>query len=248
MNLLKRLSYKITHLSKFPKGNLVGTFRNLAARGFHPNHIVDIGANRGKWSRDAWSVFPEAGYTLIEPQIEMKAKLDRFCAGKENCHWLQAGAGAKNGILNFTVCPDTVSSSFKFNTEQARKSGYEQRQVPVFTLDHIVENHVGCIPDVVKVDAEGFEYNVLLGASKILGKTELIFLETHLLGAEDDPCSFVNLTREMSRLGYAPYDFTWFGRLPRHKGAIGLCEVAYALKDGFLRNTQNQRAAKRAAA
>lgn len=248
MTLLDRLRYKITHLSKFPKGNLVATLRNLANRGFTPTHIVDIGANRGKWSLDAQAVFPDCAFTLIEPQVEMKRHLDRFCRRSHNCQWIQAGAGSENGTLTFTICPDTVSSSFSFTGDQATRSGYPQREVPVFTLDHIIDQHAESAPEIIKIDAEGFEHEVLLGARNALKTAELVFLETHMLGDDEHPCSMVSLTQTMSEFGYAPYDFTWFGKRPGDEGAIGLCEVVFARKNGVLRNTRTYRASMQRAA
>ena len=87
-----------------------------------------------------------------------------------------------------------------------------------------------------------------VGVSYPLAKhsTIKVFRECHLAdhdpdhqderGGEDDPCSMIELTRIMSDYGYAPYDFTWFSKFACHAGAIGFCEVAFALKSGVLRN------------
>lgn len=235
--VVDRLRYKISHLSKFPKGNLVATFRNLAKRGFEPTHIVDVGANKGRWSRDARKVYPDAAFTLIEPQREMARYLDKFCEGYDNCRWIEAGAGDKSGELTFTVCPDTVSSSFAVTEEDAKAAGFERRTVPVITLDELLGEYMestGKSPEIVKIDAEGFEFQVLQGAKKLLGKSELIFLEAHMISHEGDTSGFVELTKQMCDLGYAPYDFTWFGKRPADN-AVMLCEVAFARKDGILR-------------
>ena len=150
--------------------------------------------------------------------------------------------------MTFTVCPNTVSSTFKMPASQAQRAGFSQREVPVFTLDHIVENFVKTVPDIIKIDAEGFEQRVLQGSQSLLGKTELVFLEAHMICDDDDPCSLIELTKVMSDFGYAPYDFTWFGKLPQHGGAIGLCEVAFAKKHGILREMKSPRAAQKKAA
>ena len=234
--IIDRFRYKISHLSKFPKGNLVATFRNLKKRGFTPTHIVDVGANKGRWSRDARLVYPECEFTLIEPQREMAKYLDKFCEGTENCRWIEAGAGAESGELTFTVCPDTVSSSFAVSEAEAKENGFERRTVPVVTLDEILADQIAAdkAPEIVKIDAEGFEFQVLQGATQLIGKSELIFLEAHMISDEDDTSGFIKLTQQMDELGYAPYDFTWFGKRPMDN-AVMLCEVAFARKDGVLR-------------
>ena len=239
--LRTRFNYRVNHVSKFPKAKLSATMLNLAERGFKPTHILDIGANKGRWSADAKAVFPDCAFTLIEPQVEMKPHLDRFCAGDGDCHWIQAGVGKENARMPFTVVPDTVSSSFAFTADQARLSGYEQREITIFSLDHLIENQIGSVPEIIKIDAEGFEHEIILGGNTAWGKCELVFLEAHMLGDDDHPSSLISLTQTMSDLGYAPYDFTWFGKRPTDEGAIGLCEVAFALKNGFLRNTISHR-------
>jgi FkbM family methyltransferase len=171
----------------------------------------------------------------------MAEHLDRFCSGHDNCDWIQAGAGEANDTMLFTVVPDTVSSSFAFTAEQARLSGYEQREIPIYSLNHLIDQHLQTVPDIIKIDAEGFEHQILLGGTDAWGKCELVFVEAHMLGDDEHPSSLISLTQTMSDLGYAPYDFTWFGKRPTDEGAIGLCEVAFALKNGFLRNTQSYR-------
>ena len=57
--LLNWFHYRITHTRKFPKGDLVSFFQLVSASGFIPSHIIDVGANRGKWSRKAHAVFPD---------------------------------------------------------------------------------------------------------------------------------------------------------------------------------------------
>ena len=43
--------------------------------GFVPKHIIDVGANHGTWTRETLKYFPEAYYTLIEPQEWLKPSL-----------------------------------------------------------------------------------------------------------------------------------------------------------------------------
>ena len=46
---------------------LVNALQKLKSFGFEPKNILDIGANKGKWSLEIKKkVFPKAEYTLIE--------------------------------------------------------------------------------------------------------------------------------------------------------------------------------------
>ena len=227
--------YRITHTSKFPKGDLTAFLLNLARRGFEPTHIVDVGANRGKWSSKARKVFPHCAFTLVEPQIEMKEHLERFCKGSQGSRWIHAGAGADLGRRELTVVPDTVSSSFTISEEDAQAQNYERRSVSIITLDHLVTNVIHTIPELVKVDAEGSEFDVMKGAQSLIGKTELFLLEAPLIDPPPNWRSFHELLTMMSDFGYVPYDFTTFQKRP-FDGAVGLCEIAFARRSGVLRS------------
>jgi hypothetical protein len=50
----------------------------LKGRGFNPKHIIDVGANRGYWTRASIKFFPEAQYTLVEPQDFLKTYVAGF--------------------------------------------------------------------------------------------------------------------------------------------------------------------------
>ncbi len=235
--ILQAIRWRITHTRKFPKADLLSCLLNLAERGFEPREVIDIGANKGKWSRRIKLVFPEARITLIEPQREMKSYLDAFCRKHSHCHWIEAGCGDQTGSAEFTVVPDTVSSSFQISEEIAKKNNWERRSVPVVTVDQLVADGTCAVPDILKIDAEGFEHQILQGAKSVLGKTELVFLEAHFFGNEEHSSALLSLLQVMDDFGYSPYDFTWFGKRP-YDGAIGLSEIAFARKQGFLREFQ----------
>jgi len=238
--LAGKAMWKVVHGSKLPKASLRSCLLNLARRGFEPREIVDVGAHKAKWSAVARKVFPHAGYTLIEPQEEMREHLQRFCGQRDNCRYFLAGAGSQSGALPLTICPDSSASNFMSNAAQAKQRGGHQRIVPIVTLDHLVTEHIHRIPDLVKVDAEGFEQEVVKGAKSLLGKTELFFLEAHFLSAPDDPSYFATLVEFMAQRGYVPYDFSWFGKHPTD-GSLFLCEIVFALENGVLRAAHAKR-------
>lgn len=234
MRTLVPFRHRLLRAIHMPKADLVGTLYNLGRRGFRPERVLDIGANRGNWTIAAMRVFPKANYLLLEPQVEMKPDLDRLCRQAANVRWILAGVAGEIGELVLTVNPDTVSSTFSLSPDEARARGLSQRTVPVTTIDHLVEHEIGAIPDLVKIDAEGFDMQIIEGASRILGKTEAILMEANLLSGPEDPCRFSNMVTRMSELGYEAYDFSWFGHRPLD-GAVGLCEIVFVRRDGPLR-------------
>lgn len=226
----------ITSTSKFPNADLFSCLSNLRARGWAPRHVLDIGANQGKWSALCRRVFPDASYTLVEPQIEMKSRLDRFCQGHPESRWLQVGVSDECGRLPFVVYEDQVSSTFDFDPSRKIRD-CEVREIEVTTVDALIESGQCPVPDLLKIDAEGFESRILDSAGLALDNAELVFLEAQLMGDQSD-CSFLQLVQKMDRLGFSVYDFSWFGRRIQDQ-AIALSEIVFARKNGYLRRNQD---------
>lgn len=237
--LLHQWSHRLIRSSKLPKGAVPPFLRNLGVRGFYPERVVDVGANRGRWTAKALTVFPEARYTLVEPQLEMKAELDALCARHANVRWVQAGLAAIDGELPFTLTGRT-SSTFIVSAEDARARGFEQRMVPVMTLERLCREVAGGPPDLLKIDAEGFEFEILRAAGPLLGEIELVLLELPFFhfSARPGALLFREAVVRMADYGYELYDFTAFQKR-RYDGALGQAEVAFARRDGILRRHQD---------
>ncbi|MEM9314938.1 MAG: FkbM family methyltransferase, partial [Pseudomonadota bacterium] len=211
----------------------VRLFRQIAAKGLRPKHIIDVGAHRGAWSRDAAGVFPDVAITLIEPQEEMTEHLERFCAEHANATWIRAGAGDAKTELPLTLAGRLDGRTLTISEDDAQARGLEQRTVSVVTLDDVVAESGHPEPEIVKIDAEGMDLQVIQGAKSLLGKTELFFLELPLF---DQPGqSWHSIIAFMREQGYEPFDITDLNRR-KSDDALGLIEMAFAKKAGLLRD------------
>jgi FkbM family methyltransferase len=200
-------------------------FAAFKGLGFHPKHIIDIGANRGSWTRKALLYFPDAQYTLVEPQDQLKAHVQDLLDGGYNITWINAGVADKSGVLPFTISYRDDSSTFAPTQADA---GAPTISVSVKTLNEIVSASSAPSPEVVKIDAEGFDLKVLAGASDLLGKTDIFFVEATICcrGYEN---TIARVVRTMDEAGYHLVDITDINRSPKY-GVLWLCELA------FLRN------------
>lgn len=219
----------------FPVASLLRDrlFKQLAKKGFYPTHILDVGSHKAEWSSDALKVFPDAAFTLIEPQIEMKPFLDLFCSKAKNARWIMAGAGASEGEFTFTVAPSDDSSSFAISEDKAKEWGSERRVLPIVTLDLVCERYSLPVPEIVKIDAEGLDMDVVKGAKNVIGKTEIFFIEIPLFDYWPNQ-SFNSIMEYMNDIGYVPYDITDMNRRTKDE-ALGLMEIAFVKKNGILR-------------
>jgi len=72
-------------------------FALLKRFGFAPKHILDIGANHGFWTRDAIKFFPDARYTMVEPQDHLKSCIQDLVDAGYKIQWINAGASDRSG-------------------------------------------------------------------------------------------------------------------------------------------------------
>jgi FkbM family methyltransferase len=72
--------------------------------------------------------------------------------------------------------------------------------VPIITLNQLVASSGAGLPEMVKIDAEGFDLKVLAGASDLLGRTDTFLVEAAVgSGAYDN--SVAEVVRFMGKAG-----------------------------------------------
>jgi len=229
-----RVDRALAPAQRLPVGDTRAFLEGLAARGFAPAAVLDVGAHRGAWSRLARAAFPGARFVLVEPLAERAPELERFCAETPGAEWVPAAAGAAAGERVLAVDPEGGGSSLLPGAAGAAAAGLEARAVPVVTLDSLYAGGARPLPELVKLDVEGNELDALAGGGSLLGAAELFVIEAALFRYRPGQPTLAELIAFMAGRGYLPYDFPWFLRRP-HDGALGLCDVAFAREDGLLR-------------
>ena len=199
-------------------------FAALKRHGFRPAHVIDVGANHGNWTRKAIEYFPDASYTLVEPQDalerEVQDLIDRGC----KIRWIRTGAGDTMGTRPFSINSRDDSSFFPGNGYPPA-DGARLVSVEVRTLNDIVATSGLPVPSMVKIDAEGFDLKVLAGATELLGKTEVFLVEAAVCETQYEN-SVLAVTQTMAKAGYRLIDITELNRSPRDN-ALWLCELVF---------------------
>jgi FkbM family methyltransferase len=229
-SVLAKFRFRLVRIDDGPRPSegLDPFFSLLQRLGFAPKDIFDVGANRGNWTRTALKHFPGAHYTLVEPQDHLKSHirdlLDRGC----KIQWINAGAGDKSGTMPMSISSRDDSSTFVLTDRHGQTTGSQQTAVPIKTLNEIVSSSSAPPPEMVKIDAEGFDLKVLAGASGLLGKTDIFLVEAVVCGNYEN--SVAEVVKFMTSAGYRLIDITDLNRSPRH-GVLWLTELAF-LRDG----------------
>jgi FkbM family methyltransferase len=218
-------------------GDLGNVLRGVKERGINCKNILDVGANKADWSAIAKSFFPDANIYMIEPLSEMETHLKAFCEKHPGSNYFLNGAGSKIETHVLTTWGNDLASASCMVKENATlKSMNKQREILIVTIDSLLTEGKIPIPELVKMDVQGFEIEALKGATKLLGQTELFILESSLFKFSQPVPIMSELISFMIPHGYEIYDFAGYLRRP-YDGALGQVDICFAKRDGILRSS-----------
>tara|TARA_R110001583_G_scaffold71749_3_gene201745 strand:- start:2996 stop:3772 length:777 start_codon:yes stop_codon:yes gene_type:complete len=220
--------------NKFHKNELLENFfTNILIMGFTPKHIIDVGANHGTWTRETLKYFPDAYYTLIEPQKQLQASFQDILDANKNIAFHPVGAGSKSGSFKFTIVDRDDSCSFRYSEKEAQELGFEQIEIPIVTINELVASTTKIpFPDIVKIDAEGLDIEVLKGADSLFGKTEIFMVEVGIANKKFDN-SFLKMINYMDSNNYTLFELTDLNR-PFTPQVLWLAELVFIKKNGII--------------
>lgn len=228
----------INNLSERPVGNIFTFLQDISQRGLKCNYILDIGAHSCKWSRLSKKVFPSAVYYLVEPLIEMKDELEQFCIEFPESKYFLNAAGAKEENRFITVSNYLPEANLVITKDEYDNPEFKEREIKVITIDSLINKNEIQIPELAKLDVQGFELEVLKGAEKLFGLTEVFILEVSLFKFQRAMPSFADVINFMDARGYEVYDFSGFSRRP-FDGALGQIDICFVKKNGLLKKSND---------
>jgi FkbM family methyltransferase len=145
-----------------------------------PKYLCDIGANAGNWTYVLSQMNPALEHVVFfEPQSQYQEKLQSLSLPRVTKVVYPCGLGEKAEKL--LIKGGTASASF-LDSEQQNKYfpasiAQDQEEVEIKILDEIYARHDLPIPDVIKLDVQGFELQVLKGSINLLKKSKYLVIE-----------------------------------------------------------------------
>jgi len=205
------------------------SLENLKRCGFLPATVIDVGAFIGEWTELTQAIWPEAKYLMIEPQPNKQERLRRMCNERVSLEAVLLGSTQSNAV---PFHMDDLGGSSVL--EQLQDKCPVTEFLPMKTLDTIASDRQLAGPILVKADVQGYELEVLAGASKTLQNTEVILLEISLLPYNIGSPLFSEVVAFLDERRFLVYDFCWLHRRQSDQAAFQV-DVIFAREDSPLR-------------
>jgi len=137
--------------------------------------VIDVGANIGDYTNTILNINKNAKVFAIEPHPKTFKKL-KVNIISENIQLFNVGISDRQGILELFDYKNNDGSShaslYEDVIEDLHKGEVVSHKVEVNTLDELIGKKVDRI-DLLKIDTEGNEYKVLLGARQLLNSQKI---------------------------------------------------------------------------
>jgi len=230
--IFNTFGFEITRKWNSPTGDMPSFLSDLKKRGFQCNAVLDVGAYKGWFSHLAAEVFPNAAFYLFEPLIEMQEELGAFCIEYPKANYFSIALGPADETLSLRTFRDLKWSGF-MDVDIPAKDERTPRIVEVRKIDTLLKENKIQLPNLVKIDVQGYELEVLKGAESLFGKTELFILETSLHNKHPSFPLFADVVAFMNTRDYVVFDFPGFLRQP--DSSLIECDVCFVKRNSFLR-------------
>jgi FkbM family methyltransferase len=133
--------------------------------------FIDIGASRGSITAAVWKLFERC--LVVEPSSRKIAQLKRTLEQARNCTIIQNALSHQRGLATFYQSKTNPDDAGLF----VRDDLVTSEIIDVTTLDELAEKESAPQPYLMKIDVQGAELDVFIGAIKTLDKTEAIIAE-----------------------------------------------------------------------
>lgn len=160
--------------------------------------IIDVGAHHGESVELFLKNFEVMNIYSFEPSSENFRNLvanTHYLIKKKNINLecFNFGLGSCDQIVYLNIPLETSSSTInsintlsnyykkkvKFLGKSHRDFFQAKEKIKIRTLDKVMSNKNTGIIDLIKIDTEGYEYEVLKGSVEILKNTKLVLFEHH---------------------------------------------------------------------
>ncbi len=170
--------------------------------------VLDVGASSGGYGAELRSTGYDQRIISFEPSSDAFRALE--ARASQDALWdtvqLALGKESDEAILNISLNRESNSI---LNIKDRHTVAYPQAKyvgrevVAVEPLDHVFDRYyVKDTPTFLKIDAQGYEYQVLLGATTSLAQIKGVQVELSLIPMYEDETPFVEIITYLQTHGF----------------------------------------------
>ena len=195
---------------------------------FSPSHVFDVGAHTGEFARLCRAIWPGAKLTCFEVLPHCVEKLRTWSISDGNTEIIEClvGAESKDAVLFHEM--ETASSVLEEQVPQA----VPMRSYPMRTIDEVVTKRSA--PSFLKMDVQGYEFEVLNGAKATLPDIEAILAEVSLIDIHTHVHLLDDIIVFLRDHGFLAYDICGMHRRPLDS-ALWQADFLFVPRDSSLR-------------
>ena len=177
------------------------------------NSLIDVGANVGQFGLDVRRHGFEGLIVSYEPVKETFELLTRTIKQHQPWNSFQLGLGAEESERSINVSGNDGLSSSLLEIGSLHLKNFpdsatiSQQIISISTIDNQLEI-LGIPPQeiMLKLDVQGFEAEVLKGASQSLSKIPLCYLEVSIIPLYEGEISLLPILTELFKYGHEVID------------------------------------------
>ena len=180
--------------------------------------LFDVGANIGQTAKQLNDCVSGCRIFSFEPSPETVIRLRDNTKHLQNVSVLQVGLGSENTKLplNENSCSDM--SSFLDLAEAGWGKIVKTSDVQIRTVDGFCEEETLSRVDLLKIDTQGFDFEVLKGSERMLREQRigLVYLELCFAPLYENQATLGDVSSWLEKFGYhalAIYEINFTGRI-----------------------------------
>ncbi len=176
---------------------------------FNVDLVLDIGANVGQFAKELRVIGFDGRIVSFEPLSDAYAQLSQVALKDNKWQVHKRGAiGDTNGNIIINISGNSVSSSIlpmlDAHSIAASGSAYiSQETTPIYTLDVVAAEYIVHASNYfIKIDTQGFEWQVLNGGQETLKNARGVLLELSLIPLYEGQKLWMEIIERLNKGGF----------------------------------------------